>query len=258
MLTQYTNDTKNLLQSPTAPIQLYSTTNLTRWINIARGQVAGESEAIRVIGTISTVINQRSYNFSAINIGVPATTGAQGAMHVRSVTYNVGQNTYGLAGQQWIPPRSWEWFTLYHLNNPVPSVGPPTTWSQFGQGAAGTGTGSSATGSFYVDPPPDAVYQLNLDCVCYPIALVDDTTIEALPYQWVDCVPFFAAYYAYLSSQTGARQADAERMFNHYKEFLQRARQAANPSVNRSSYEQAGDPAQAAKMAIKPPQAGAA
>jgi hypothetical protein len=71
-------------------------------------------------------------------------------------------------------------------------------------------------------------------------------------------VPFFAAYYAFLSSQTGARQADAERMFNHYKEFLQRARQAANPSVNRSQYEQAGDPAQASKMGIKPPQAGAA
>jgi hypothetical protein len=258
LLTQYSTDLKNLLQSPGAPIQLYSATNLTRWINIARGQVAGESEAIRIIGTVSTVINQRAYNFSSLNTGVSATNGVQGVMHVRAVTYNVGQNTYGLAGQQFITPRPWEWFTLYHLNNPVPDVGPPAVWSQFGQGSAGTGTGSSATGSFYIDPPPDAVYQLNLDCVCYPIALVDDTTVEALPYLWTDSVPFFAAYYAFLSSQTGARQADAERMFNHYKEFLQRARQAANPSVNRSQYEQAGDPAQASKMGIKPPQAGAA
>lgn len=258
MLTAYQTDTKNLLQSPGAGTQLYSTTNLTRWINIARGQVAGESEAIRVIGTISTVIDQRAYNFSSINTGVSATNGVQGVMHVRSITYNVGQNTYGLSGQQWIPPRSWEWFTLYHLNNPVPDVGPPQTWSQFGQGAAGTGTGSSATGSFYIDPPPDAVYQLNCDCVCYPVALVDDTTVEALPYQWVDSVSFFAAYYAYLSSQTGARQADAERMFNHYQTFVQRARQAANPSVNRGSYEQATSPVQAAKLGIKPPQAGAA
>jgi len=179
-------------------------------------------------------------------------------MHVRAITYNVGQNIYGLAGQQFVVPRSWEWFTLYHLNNPVPDVGPPSVWSQFGQGSAGTGTGSSATGSFYLDPPPDAVYSLNLDCVCYPIALALDADPEALPYQWTDCVPFFAAYYAYLSSQTGARQADAERMFNHYKEFLQRARQAANPSVNRTQYEQASSPVQAVKLGIKPPQQGAA
>jgi hypothetical protein len=231
---------------------------LTRWINIARGQIAGESEAIRFMASIPTVINQRAYNFSAINTGVAATNGIQGVMNVRAITYNIGQNTYGLSGQQWITPRSWEWFTLYHLNNPVPDVGPPATWSQFGQGSAGTGTGSSATGSFYIDPPPDAVYQLNLDCVCYPIALAADADPEAIPYQWVDCVPFFAAYYAYLSSQTGARQADAERMFNHYKEFVQRARQAANPSVNRSIYEQASDPAQAAKMGINPQKAGAA
>ncbi len=256
MLTSYQNDLKNLLQSPGAPVQLYSNTNLTRWINIARGQVAGEGECIRVIGTISTVVNQRAYNFSSINIGVPATTGAQGVIHVRRISYNVGENIYGLAGQQWIPPRAWPWFDLYHMNNPVPAPGPPLVWSQFGQGSAGTGTGSSATGSFYIDPPPDAVYQLNCDCVCYPIALTDDNTVEAIPYLWTDSVPFFAAYYAYLSSQTGARQADAERMYNHYKEFLQRARQAANPSVNRSSYEQATSPVQAAKLGIKP-QAGA-
>ncbi len=258
MLANYLTDTQNLLQNPGATTSLYSVTSVTRWINIARGQVAGESEGIRVIGTISTVIGQRTYNFSAINTGVPATNGVQGVIHVRRVSYNVGQNTQGLAGQQWITPRPWEWFDLYHMSNPVPAPGPPEVWSQFGQGSAGTGTGTTATGSFYVDPPPDAVYQLNCDCVCYPIALVDDTTVEALPYLWTDSVPFFAAYYAYLSSQTGARQADAERMFNHYKEFLQRARQAANPSVNRFQYEQASDPAQPAKMGIQRPQAGAA
>ncbi len=257
MLTNYLTDTKNLLQNPTAPIQLYDNTSLTRWINLARGQIAGESESIRFYASLSTVINQRAYNFSSINTGTSSVNGIQGIIHVRAITYNVGQNTYGLSGQQWMTPRSWEWFTLYHLNNPVPNVGPPSVWSQFGQGSAGTGTGSSATGSFYVDPPPDTVYTLNLDCVCYPIALVNDNTVEALPYLWTDCVPFFAAYYAYLSSQTGARQADAERMFNHYQTFVQRARQAANPSVNRGQYEQTSDPTQAIKLGIKP-QAGAA
>lgn len=255
MLTAYETQTKSLLQNPGAPVQLYSTADIDRWINLARGQLAGEAECIRVIGTIPTVVGQRAYNFSSISL---STTGVQGVIHVRRVSYNVGQNSQGLAGTQWIPPRSWEWFDIYHMNNPVPTPGAPEVWSQYGQGSSGTGTGSVSTGSFYIDPPPDMVYQLNCDCVCYPGPLVDDTTPEAIPYLWTDCVPFFAAYYAYLSSQTGARQGDADRMYNHYKEFLQRARQAANPSVNRSQYEQAGDPVQAQKLGIKPAQQGAA
>lgn len=246
MLLAYQTQTQRLLQNPGAPSTLYGLTDINSWVNTARGQLAGESESIRVIGTISTVIGQRAYNFSGINIGVAATTGIQGVIHVRRVSYNVGQGT------QWISPAAWEWFDLYHLNNPVPVPGAPTQWSQYAQGSAGTSTGSGASGSFYIDPPPDIVYTLNCDCVCYPVSLVDDTTVEAIPYLWTDAVPFFAAYYAFLSSQTGARQADAERMYNYYKEFLGRARQAANASINRFLYEQAGDPTQAAKLGIKP------
>jgi hypothetical protein len=258
VLTAYQTALQNLLQNPGAPSQLYSVTSQNTWINTARGQLAGEAECIRLIGTISTVVGQRAYNFSSINTGVAATNGIAGVIHVRRISYNVGQNPQGLSGTQWITPRPWEWFDLYNLNNPVPTQGPPQTWSQYGQGSAGTGTGSGATGSFYLDPPPDLTYTLNLDCVCYPLALVDDTTVEAIPYLWTDAVPFFAAYYAYLSAQTGARQADAERMFGHYQTFLQRARQVSNPSVNRYMYEQAGDPAQAAKMGIKSPAAAGA
>ena len=75
MLTQYQTDLKNLLQSPGAPTQLYSNTNLNRWINIARGQIAGEGECIRFYASIPTVINQRAYNFSSISTGVSATNG---------------------------------------------------------------------------------------------------------------------------------------------------------------------------------------
>lgn len=253
MLTAYQTQTQRLLQNPGAPSTLYASTDITSWINTARGQLAGEAECIRVIGTVSTVIGQRTYNFSSLNLGTSSANGVQGAIHVRQISYNVGQ------GVQFMSVAAWEWFTLYHLNNPVPVAGPPATWSQYAQGSAGTQTGSVSTGSFYIDPPPDMVYTLNCDCVCYPVALVDDTTVEAIPYLWTDAVPFFAAYFAYLSSQTGARQADADRMYNYYKEFLGRARQSANSSVNRFLYEQAGDPAQAAKMGIKPPgQQGAA
>lgn len=247
MLTQYQTDLNNLLQNPGATAALYPTVAINRFINIARGQVAGEAECIRVTGTVSTVIGQRNYNFSAINIGVPAATGIQAVIHVRRINVAVG------AGENWVSPYAWEWFNFYYLNNTVPNNGRPSVWSQRGQGAASSfiGTNDVATGDFWVDPIPDAIYQLNCDCVCYPQTLALDTDVEALPYLWTDAVPFFAAYYAFLSSQTAARQADAERMFKHYQTFMQRARTASNPSVLRPHYEQVGDPVQANKIGIK-------
>jgi hypothetical protein len=228
---------------------LYAIPDLQSWINTARGQLAGEAECIRVIGTLPTVIGQRNYFFSAINTAVA--NGVQGVIHVRRITYNVG------IGQKWIAPRSWEWFDLYHLDNPVPVNGPPAVWAQYGQGSSGGGeitgggTGNLAPGSFYLDPPPDAVYTLNCDCVCYPNALAADSDFEAIPYLWTDAVPFFAAWYALLSAQTSARTADAERMFNYYQTFLERARRFSNPSVNRGIYQQSADMVQQNKLGLQ-------
>lgn len=244
MLDTYLTDTKNLLQNPTAPSSLYDTVSLTRWINIARGQVAGEGECVRLFATIDTVVDQRAYSFASLNTGVSATNGIAGIIHVRDVLYTLG------AGARKLTPRGWEWFQQFYLNTAVPVSGEPRRWSQYGQGAAAPSGGSNASGTFYLDPPPDQVYSLQLDCVCYPIPLVNDSTKEALPYLWTDAVPYFAAYYAYLSAQTGARQADAERMYAHYETFLQRARQAANPSVLRWQYPQSTDPTQLNKIGL--------
>jgi hypothetical protein len=246
VLTAYITNTQNLLQKPAATTPLYPASDITNWINIARGQLAGEAECIRVQGTISTVVGQRNYAFSALNLGTPTVTGVEGIIHMRSIQYGIG------GGTQWIPSRAWEWFNLYALSNPVPPSGFPMAWAQYGQGSSGQGTGSGASGSFYIDPVPDAVYPLTCDCVCYPITLALDSDVEAIPYLWTDAVPFFAAYYALLSAQSSARVADAERMFKNYQTFSDRARKFANPSVERWQYEQAGDVAQAAAFGIKP------
>lgn len=238
MLTQYINYTQQLLQNPAAPTSLYATSLITGYINTARGQVAGESQAIRRIGTISTVVGQRNYNFSSIML---SDNSVSGVIHVRRILYAVG------SGYKWMRPRNWEWFDLYKLNNPVPVSGPPQVWAQYGQGSAGTGAitgvggGSISSGSFYIDPPPDLVYTLNLDCVCYPASLAADTDPEALPYVWTDAVPFFAAYYALLSAQTSARMQEGEKYYGYYKEFIARARTAATPDVNSYLYQQTPD-----------------
>ena len=258
MLTSYLTQTARLLQNPGAPIALYSQSDLQSYVNISRGQLAGEANCIRVLGTISTVIGQRNYNFSAISLGTPSVTGVQGIIHIRSIRYAVGQ------GYKRLEPRAWPWFELYYLNNPVPTSGAPVNWSQYGQGSAGLGgitgegTGSLATGSFFIDPIPDLIYSLTCDCVCYPIALSADTDFEAIPYLWTDAVPFYAAYYALLSAQTSARMADAERYFQYYQQFVQRARNAATPDVLRYDYEQIPDPTALSQMGLSQPRGGGA
>jgi hypothetical protein len=226
---------------------LYADSDLTYFVNVARGQIAGEGECIRVMATIPTVAAQNVYRFQDAALGVPATTGVQGIINIRSMSYQVGQ------GALWMTPRPWPWFSLYELNTPVPSSGPPTVWAQFGQGAAPSGVANTSIngGSFYLSPIPDDVYTLNLNSVCYPQALALDTDVEALPYFWTDCVPFFAAYFALMSAQTNARMAEAANMYKgHYEEFMDRARKQSNASTNRWQYDGAGDPAQGPKMGI--------
>lgn len=231
VLSTYIARVRRLLQYPgSSSTFLYTDVDITDWINQARGQLAGEAECIRTLGTTVAVVGQRPYTFANdINLGTSSITGIAAPIHVRRLLYGVG------SGQQWIPSRTWEWFDLYCLNNIVPANGAPKRWAQYAQGAFG---------SFYLDPPPDAQYTLSSDCVCYPINLVDDTTVEAIPFLWTDAVAYFAAYLALLSAQTSQRTQEAQGMFERYSQFVSRARTFANPSVNRWQFEQATDPAQ--------------
>jgi hypothetical protein len=247
MLAQYRTDLNNLLQSPGAPVGLYSSANLDLWINKARGQIAGEGECVRAIGTITTTISQRNYNFSDISTGNTTTTGITGVIHVRRIHYAVA------SGEKLVKNKSWEWFDNYRLNNPVPQAGFPTEWAQYGQGSAGVqttggGTGTIVSGSFYIDPPPDFAYTLLCDCVCYPQILLSDGDVEAIPYLWTDAVPYFAAYLALMSAQTGQRIQEAQTMKQLYSEFTQRARGYATPAVTRGNFEQTPDPTMATKL----------
>ncbi len=238
MLASYLAATAKLLQNPAAPTPLYSAADLTIYVNTARGQLAGDSEAIRDESTLTLTANTRSYPYSAI-VTAAATSIVQGVLNVRTAWVAIG-----VGGRIELNPRPFEWFSLYNLNNPVPLTGIPLEWSQFKQGVAG---------SIYVDPLPDVGYTLLLDAVCRPVDLVDDSTPEAIPYPWTDAVPFFAAYYALLSSQNATRQADADRMMARYSEFTSRARRTSNASVLPMTYEQSGDPTESNKLGLGSP-----
>jgi hypothetical protein len=240
VLTTYQTQVNQLLQYPVPPVPLYAPSDLTLWINRARNQLAGESESIRVLGTISTAVGLQAYNFSGITVSSAA--GASAALHVRSIRYSVG------TGSSRLRVRNWEWFESYELNTATPQSGPPAVWAQYGQGEQG---------SFYVSPIPDDIYPLICDSVCLPIPLVDDTTAEAIPALWQDAVCYYAAYLALLSAQSAQRQSDAQRMFGYYTDFVERARKFATPKVNPFLYPQNPDPTLINKIGVSP-KAGAA
>ena len=287
MLANYLLATQSLLQAPPADPPLYSTADLTRFINTARGQLAGEGQCIRFLATLPIIQGIPSYPFSSIDVS--GNPGIAGVINVRTawLVLSSGSQTINLAviwttatgaimnwttstgapmnwtipwsvlvinGQQWMTPRPFEWFSLYELNDAAPVAGPPKRWSQFGQGAASS---IIRGGSLYVAPPPDNAYTLALDAVCFPVDLVNDATPEALPFLWTDAIPYYAAYLAYLSAQSPARQADAMRMFQVYSEFVARARRFSTPGILPSNLPQNPSPTMVNQLGLAP-QRGAA
>jgi hypothetical protein len=232
-LAAYLAQTRRLLQNPAAPVGLYSDADLTTYINEARTQAAAESGSIRRLGSLAlTPGNRGAYSFLNITFDVLPAIGVQGVVNVRTIWYLVG------SGQKWLRPRPFEWFSLFELNNAAPQQGPPKMWSQYDPGLKGL---------LYFNTP-DQAYTLTLDTVCYPVPLVDDSTPEALPPLWTTAIPYYAAYLALLSSQTGARTAEADKMMERYTEFAGRARAFATPGVLPTIYPQTPNPVAANQL----------
>lgn len=228
--TEYMQRTQLLLNDES--FARYNDEDILRYINMARGQIAGQSECIRVLGTITVSQSAQQYNFTGIGLVNASLSGVQGVLHVRQATYAVA------SGAKILHPRSFPYFNQYFLNQPVPQAGAPSVWSQYAQGALG---------SIFVNLL-DADYVLTCDTVCYPVSLVDDSTPEAIPYEWTDAIPFFAAYFAALTLGDAAR---SKMMYEEYQKFVALGRGAANPSVLPQSFAQAQDPMAANRLGLQ-------
>lgn len=206
-LTSYISQTRSLLHDGNAA--LYPDSDLTIYINQARGQIAGEGACCRNILTLATVGAQQSYLLSSISVAGVA--GAQYVLAVRKAAYATSGNPARLDG------RPWDYFFSYCLTKPTTST--PTTWAQLSLGQGG---------QFYLWPIPSGVGTLTLDCVLIPIDLVNDATAELIPWPWTTAVQYYAAYLAYMNAQ---RNSDADRMFQLYQQKLERARDMSTPST---------------------------
>lgn len=241
MLFEYRQQTQRLLHD--AGIARYTPGDLDYYINRARGQIAGQAECIVDYASLTLVSSpapQLEYPFSDITISASGVTaGIENVIAVRKAGWNFPPDT----SIQRMYAREWEWFQNYVLPITPPTTGQPKYWAQFGQGANGT---------LWVNPP-DGPYVLRLDAVCLPAPLAGDADPEALPYQWTDAVPIYAAYLGLLFAQN-AEAAGA--MFQLFDLYAKRARGAATPSVLPHQYRQGPDPVVMGRLGLQPSREG--
>lgn len=183
------------------------------------GGGSGATFSAGLVGGNLTTVGQEIYTFASRNSAAQAiNSGVNQIVGVMSVSVSWGSMKPMLDRRTWTDFQAnfRAWTTGY--------VGQPAVWAQYGQGV---------NGSIYLCPMPAQVLNMDWDCFCEPIALVDDTTVEALPFPWTDAVQYYAAHLAYANSQ---RQADADAMMKLYVDNMKRARAMSDPSFIPSPY----------------------
>ena len=228
MLAQYQILTRRLLNDAT--FARVNDFDLRDYINIGRGQIAVQGDAIPGYGTLEVNPASQQYPFSAISFG--GLSGVAGPVALETISYDIG------SGQRPINQIDWARFNRYELGHAIPKPTPPRVWTQFGQGAAGT---------LWLNLLDDN-YTLNIKARCFPVALVDDTTPEALPYMWTDAVPWFAAFYWYAG--IGQNPQMAQTMLQGFQAMMQMARGGATPDTLPSTSVQAPDPLATGRLGI--------
>lgn len=172
--------------------------------------------AATVDNSASTVPQQELINYSTLNTLAALTPGIRSVIGINSVACQWGA---GSVYKPLLQRRSWSWFQANARVYSIAAMNFPAYWSKYGQGSKG---------SFYLFPIPSQVMSMDLDAICLPIDLVDDTTVEAVPEMFTDAVAYYAARQCYLNS---SRAADAERMTAEYTREMSKARKAMEASA---------------------------
>lgn len=93
--------------------------------------------------------------------------------------------------------------------------------------------GRGTSGSFYLYPQPSQPYQLEWDCQCLPMSLIDDQSYEALPMPFTDAVPYFAAHIGMMELQN---YNAAKFYLDLFDQFMRRYQQYTQPGGQIDAY----------------------
>ena len=168
---------------------------------------------------LCTAPGQEIYNFSGFNTVINGVNpGIKSLIAIQSVSIS-----YGIA-KPTLDQCSFSEMQAYLRSTGIGQTSFPQVWAQYGQGS---------TGSLFLWPIPSVYASMDVDAYCLPIDLVDDSTPEAIPYPWTDCVPYYAAFMAF---QAKRMRDDASYMFAEAKRTIREGRAYATASMVPSYY----------------------
>lgn len=176
----------------------------------------GATATAQISPILQTQYGQEVYNFSDFPLG--SVPGVKEVIAVRSVSIIYANYRYSL------PMYSFSTYQAYIRQYPQQYNYVATMCSQFGQGAAG---------SLYLYPIASQQYQVEVDCVGWPIDLETDQDHEAIPDPWTQAVPFLATHYAYLHLQNFNAAEYYRKMADN---LLPMHRSAASPARRSNVY----------------------
>jgi hypothetical protein len=244
-LEQYIFDTADLLHD--SRHGFWSRKQLTRYINLARAQVAVLSGCIRipvpgqapfggggVAGTMipggatpglddtdsfQTIPGVERYSYDFANEYVRAqNANVKGVGDVIDVAVSWGGIRPAI---DWLP---WEDLQAYARSYNLGVTSYPFLWSTYGDGERG---------QVWLFPVPTNQLEMEWDTFCVPTDIFTDSDYDALPSPFSTYVPFYAAHLAYLNSQ---RLGQAAAMLNLFQANSGLARVAADRGKTASYY----------------------
>jgi hypothetical protein len=185
-LQTYITQCRRLLHDANA--NFWSDSELTDYINAARERLVRDTGCLRTIQTVNTVTSQEVYQFSALPSGIQT-------MDILNINLYWGNTRIPLRYLPWTQfnaeLRFWQNY-----------IGRPIAFSVYGQQ------------SFYISPIPDQVYEMELDTIILPTALVNTTDVDAIISPWTDPVPYYACHTAKFKEQS---YGESEIFLNQYK-----------------------------------------
>lgn len=212
MLTFYQQQTSRLLHDPNNVN--FPLADITVYINIARGQIASQSQCVRSLDTVNLVSGTETYALPTT--GTQAGTGPAIAVLNISVpwgTYTPTMDHYSFS----------EFQAYFRLFSGTVS-GFPECWAQLGDAQSGT---------VYFFPIPGQAFASLWDCAHTVAPLNTDSDPEAIPYPFTDAVPYFAAYLALVNAQ---RYNEAKAALTVFTMFMKSARSSVNPLFMGTQY----------------------
>ena len=181
------------------------------------GNGTGATATANLAPANAAVANAETYSFPQANVFAVQTPGVRAILDVQQIAIYWGNLKPALEYKPWTLFNAY--FRAWPQFSNLPSV-----WSKYGQGEAG---------SVYFWPIPVQVLGMDWDCICEPVDLTDDGTVEAIPAPWQDAVQYYAAYLALLGV---FRYEDADAMFARYQRQMIRARTFSQRNLTMRPY----------------------